>query len=124
MKRSSQVVLAISGVVTLTLVGCGDSYTEPRTVIQPENTYTNNQYVSGAGYYHAPFRAWYPYTYDYHDASRGYYRGGQWYPTPDIMPIQTSRPTMEAATHAQAAHDSAVGTRRGGFGSSSRSSSS
>jgi hypothetical protein len=121
MKRSSQVVLAISGAITFTLVGCSESYTQPRTVLQAENTYTNNQYVSGAGYYHAPYRGWYPYTYDHYDSSRGYYRGGQWYTYPDTMPIQTSKPTAEAVGHAQSAHDSSVGTRRGGFGHSSRS---
>ena len=89
--------------------------------LSPDNTYTNNYYVHGAGYYHAPYRAWYPYPYNSYLPGRGYYHGGQWTSNPDVGSVNASRPAPEAVRAAQVQHNTArAGVRRGGFGGSSR----
>ena len=107
-----------------------------------ENTaYTNNSFLAGAGYYHAPFQAWFPFPYNFHDPSRGFFRGGQWFQNPEEEKrtagvashpgamtgfVSSSRPTHEAVqrANAAAATHSAATVTRGGFGGSAHSSSS
>ena len=50
---------------------------EPSTA-DTATAYPMNHYLPGAGYYHAPYHAWFPFPFGFHDASRGWYRGGQW----------------------------------------------
>ena len=125
MKRSRAIRLVLSGSLAgAGLVGCGP---EPPDVTS-DNVYTNNHYVSGAGYYHAPYQAWYPRPYNYYVPGRGYYHGGSWTPGPATHTTTASRPTSQAAQLASAQHHNATrsrwGTTRGGFGGSSRSSTS
>jgi hypothetical protein len=80
--------------------------------------YTNNHYLPGAGYYHAPYHAWYPLPYNAYDPARGYYHGGVWTREPDENTLRVSQPDSTSVKKAQAAHDTTV--RRSGFGSSSR----
>jgi len=104
-------------------------------------TYANNSFLPGAGYYHAPYQAWFPFPYNFHDPGRGYFRGGQWFPTPEEEKrtmgvashpgamsgfVSSSRPTHEAVLHANAAAATyhATTVTRGGFGGSAHSSSS
>jgi hypothetical protein len=120
-KRSKTIRLIFLGTATgAALAGC-DSGDGPRTVLSADNTYTNNHHVHGAGYYHAPYRAWFPYPYNSYVPGRGYFHGGQWTSDPGIASIEASRPAPEAVKAAQTQHDAGrSGVRRGGFGGSSR----
>lgn len=101
MKKSSAVVLVISGAM---LAGCDSSNSTWRRNSQ---TYTNNHYVAGRGYYHAPYHAWFPLPYNYYDLSRqGYYHGGSYSSAPHVSTITASRPNATSASSA---------VRRGGF---------
>ena len=120
MKRSEKIVLVLSGAVASALVGCGQD--DQLVKISPDMVYTNNHYVPGAGYYHAPFHMWYPYPYNSYRADRGYYYGGMWNAYPDQRNIAESKPSSYAVSKATGEHKTHTSaTRRGGFGSSSRS---
>jgi hypothetical protein len=87
----------------------------------PVNTtgvFTNNHYVPGVGYYHAPYRAWYALPYNQFDAkSARYFHGGQWAAAPHASVINISTPTASAVQQVNAQRSD---IQRGGFGSSSR----
>jgi hypothetical protein len=88
--------------------------------VSTSNVYANDSYIAGAGYYHAPFRAWYPMPYNSYDAGRKmYYYGGRWAPAPYESVVNLSSPTAEAVRQEEATRSNVT---RGGFGSSSRSS--
>lgn len=120
MKRSQHIRLLLLGAVTgASLAGCGRSPGRDPELVNAQNTYTNNQFVTGAGYYHAPYRAWFPHPHNYHVPEAGYFHGGRWSPTPDNDLTQFSRPTPEAVTAARTQQEvatAASGVRRGGFG--------
>jgi hypothetical protein len=84
------------------------------------NSITNNTYVAGRGYWHAPYFNWYPYPYNHFMPSLGYYYGGGWHGMPDRNPISSSFP------YGSAGHSSTYGSYGGGIygGSSSASASS
>ena len=115
MKRSKQVrLILLGGFSAGALAGCGQ--TGPPAV-SVENVYTNNYYLPGAGYYHAPFNAWYQFPYDHFDSrTQRYYYGGQWGASPFESIINVSSPTAQAASQAEAVRTDIV---RGGFGSTS-----
>lgn len=116
MKRSSSVRrLLAGGLAAGALTACG-----PKPVrISPDNVYPNDYQVPGAGYYHAPFHAFFPQPYNYYDAARKqYYFGGQWAPAPNQSIINLSSPTPSAASVAEATRTDIT---RGGFGGSSGS---
>jgi hypothetical protein len=114
MKKSSMVALVISGAL---LTSCDSSDEWSWTESQ---TYTNNHYVAGRGYYHAPYHAWYPLPYNHYDpARRTYFHGGNQTTVPHVSNVTASRPAVRRATSSSTRHSSSV--RRGGF-SSSRSS--
>lgn len=118
MKRSRSVQRILLGGLSIgALTTCAAAATLPR--VTPESYYTNDIYLPGAGYYHAPFRAFYPQPYNFYDAGRKmYFYGGQWGPAPHQSIVNISSPTPEAARAAQAVR---TDVPRGGFGSSSRS---
>jgi hypothetical protein len=105
------------GVAAGALTGCG-----PGTAsVSSQNVYTNNYYVPGVGYYHAPFRAWYTLPYNHFDPqTQRYFYGGQWGTTPFESITNLSSPTPEVAAATQARR---TDIPRSGFGSSSRGSS-
>jgi hypothetical protein len=119
-KRSHKIGLVLLGSASLgALTGCApdNAVREPR--ISPESVYANNQYIAGAGYYHAPFQRFYPQPYNYYDAVRKqYFFGGEWGPVPHRSVINVSAPTDVAARLAEASR-AAVAIQRGGFGSTS-----
>ena len=134
MKRSRRIVLALSGALaTSALVGCRPS-DEADALIEESGeseSYTNNHFVLGAGYYHAPYHAWYPYPYNWYVAGHGYYHGGNWTDEPEQSPITSSSPTPSAARSAgvglgHSSRSSSGGksssVTRGGFGGSAHSS--
>src|SRR4029079_11792196 len=92
--------------------------------VTTESYFTNEDHIPGAGYYHAPFRAFYPQPYNYYDATRKmYFYGGQWGPAPHRSIINISAPTPEAARAAELARTDLPRTpvTRSGFGSTGRS---
>jgi hypothetical protein len=143
-----------SGCVTLTIVGLtigvaalcihqctqdDDVDDDDVTYVQHGRSYSNNHYVPGVGYYHAPFRSWFPQRYNEHDPSRGYFAGGNWNAAQHTSGIIDSQPNSAAVSEAnrnwrtanptefasrKSALQSSRSSSRGGFGSSGRSSSS
>ena len=117
MKRSRSIRLVLIGSVSAGAVtSCGPSSQE----ITTSDVFTNNHYVSGVGYYHAPFRAWYALPYNHYDpATSRYYWGGQWGASPHESVMNISSPSAEALRQVAAQQGGTV--RRHGFGSTSRS---
>jgi hypothetical protein len=76
---------------------------EPAPPIAADRIYNNNEYIPGVGYYHAPYRAWYPYPYNHHDPARGYFAGGLWQALPWAIALSQSRPSEAAVAAALAA---------------------
>jgi len=137
-----------SGCVNLVLVGtvvgiCGfglyscvrdDDEVSDNEVAEVQNghTYDNNHYVPGAGYYHAPFHAWFPHRYNEYNSGRGYYAGGAWNSSPNTSAVIASTPDSSAVSRVnsqwrsanpgvvasrKASIASSRSTTRGGFGS-------
>ncbi len=119
MKRSRSIRLVlIGGLSTGALTSCGPE-NPLKAPIRSDYAYTNNFYVQGVGYYHAPFRAWYQMPYNYYEPkSQLYFYGGQWGKSPHVSITNISSPTPEVAQQTQARR---TDVSRGGFGSSSRS---
>lgn len=116
MKRSRSVRRILLGGLSLGALSTVAAPALPR--VTPESFYTNDVLVPGAGYYHAPFRAFYPQPYNYYDPARKmYFYGGQWGPAPHQSIVNISTPTLEAARAAEALR---TDVQRGGFGNSSR----
>jgi hypothetical protein len=110
MKRSKSIRLVLlGGLSTAVLTGCA-----PKPSVSAQNVYTNNFYVPGAGYYHAPFRSWYALPYNHFDAQRvQFFYGGQWGGQPFESITNISSPTAEAV---QLVENSRTDVSRGGFG--------
>ena len=68
----------------------------PRSGVAANPSYPNDYFVKGLGYYHAPYHAFYPLRYNYHDPAKGYYWGGLWNPSPSTSTVTSSTPTPEA----------------------------
>ena len=119
MKRSTSIrLLLLGGVSAGALAGCGHGSNQTIPLSQ-ENVYTNNFYVAGVGYYHAPFRGWYALPYNHFDpGSQRYYYGGQWASTPHRSITNISAPTLEAVQRCEAQRTDVT---RGGFGGTSHS---
>ena len=85
--------------------------------ISTEAVYTNDYYVAGVGYYHAPFRDWYALPYNHYDPlKQSYYYGGQWGPQPFASVTNISSPLASAASRVESER---TDVSRGGFGGSS-----
>lgn len=109
MKRSQHVRLALSGVVAsaLWMTGCQQDEedsavtgTNAPPVLSTNAVYSNNEYVSGVGYYHAPYGGWYSRPFNTYLPGRGYFHGGDWWPSPYTGPISISSPRPEAVESA------------------------
>jgi hypothetical protein len=118
MKRSRSIRLVlIGGLSAGALTSCGPGGIE-KAPVSAQNVYTNNFYVPGVGYYHAPFRAFYALRYNHFDPqTQRYFYGGQWATAPCQNFTNISSPTMQVA---QQAETQRTDIPRGGFGSSSR----
>jgi hypothetical protein len=110
MKRSQAIrLMLLGGLSAGALTGCTE-----KPAVSAENVYTNNFYIPGAGYYHAPFRQWYPLPYNHFDAVQNlYFYGGQWGAQPFESITNISSPTSDAVRLAQ---NSRTDISRGGFG--------
>lgn len=80
--------------------------------VAADRTYRNNDFIPGVGYYHAPYRAWFPQPYNFHDPNRGYFGGGLWQAAPFIASMLSSRPTQPAVNSALAAQSAREGETR------------
>ena len=111
-KRIKGIKLVLLGSLSAgILAGCG----QRPAPITTTSVYTNNFFVAGVGYYHAPYHAWFSLPYNYFDPRSGrYFCGGKWAEMAVSNPTNTSSPTAEAAQWAEA-HRTDVD--RGGFGS-------
>jgi len=117
-KRSHKLALVLLGGASAgAFSGCAQSGAARPVRISSECVYINDYFIPGAGYYHAPFRRFYPHRYNSYDSNlKMYYFGGQWGLYPFQSPINISSPTDEAASLAEASRIDVV---RGGFGSTS-----
>ena len=113
MKRSRRVKLVLLGGVSAGALAACDFSPGNRSA-STEVAYTNNYYIPGAGYYHAPFRAWYSRPYNYFDPqTKRYYYGGEWGLEPHQSITNISSPTAIAVQQVAATR---TDVRRGGFG--------
>jgi hypothetical protein len=116
MKKSTVVTLVLSG----TLAGGCDSRgaADDWSTEGATPTVTNNTYVPGRGYYHAPYHGWFPYPFNCFRPGLGYYHGGRYTATPEAGEIIARHPP--ALTRGAGAGDglptSAHAISRGGFG--------
>jgi len=113
----------IGGISAAAVTGCGPDRQPPP--LSADAVYTNNFYVPGVGYYHAPFRAWFPLPYNHFDPqTQRYFYGGQWSTAACQNITNISPPAAQVAQLAEAQRtDIARGTShsgvvRGGFGRS------
>ena len=135
MKKSNHIVLVISGAAALSLTtGCdrpnyNNSY-QPRAAqaaeqwVEDTQSYTNNQYVPGQGYYHSAARSWYPYPYNHYVPGQGFYSGGTFHQNRLADNTSASRPLVRstAPSTSSGSRSAAVSTTsRGGFGGSASS---
>ncbi|HEX7654421.1 MAG TPA: hypothetical protein VF607_13005 [Verrucomicrobiae bacterium] len=112
MKRSREIKLVLLGSASATALAAQAEL----VAVNTQNYYTNNLYLPGAGYYHAPFRQWFTLPYNYRDPQANlYFYGGQWGAQPYASITNISTPTAEAVTLAE---NSRTDISRGGFGSS------
>jgi hypothetical protein len=119
MKRSKIVKRVLLGTLTAgALSACAVAASAP--MVTTESYLTNDEHVPGAGYYHAPFRAFYAFPYNHYDVSRKlYFYGGRWGSSPYRSIVNISAPTPEAVRAATASRTDNV--RRSGFGATSGS---
>jgi hypothetical protein len=112
-KRSKSIrLILIGGLSAGALAGCNQ-----KAPVSAQNVYTNNFYVPGVGYYHAPFRAWYPLPYNHLDPqTHRYFYGGQWGAAPFENITNISSPPPQVAAQVEAMRTDIT---RGGFGRSS-----
>ena len=107
--------MLIGGISAVAISGCDQG----KPPLSAENVYTNNFFIAGVGYYHAPFRAWYALPYNHFDPqTQRYFYGGQWSVTACQSITNISAPTAQVAQQAEATRTDIV---RGGFGSTSHS---
>jgi hypothetical protein len=118
-KRSRTVQRLLLGGLTAGAIAAGPSLAAAPARITPENLYTNDAHVPGAGYYHAPFHGFFRLPYNHFDPQRGqYFYGGQWGAAPHRSVVNISSPTSAAAQRAESLR---TDIRRGGFGATSGS---
>ena len=81
-------------------------------------SYANNHYIPGAGYYHSGYQSFFPFRHNHFDAGRGsYFYGGGWHSTPDTASnLGASVPTRAAAAGANSQYRTSHPSSRGGFG--------
>jgi hypothetical protein len=123
-KRSRTIRLLLLGGFSAGALAVSSAAADGR--ISASNAYVNDHHVPGAGYYHAPYRAFFAQPYNFYDPQRKqYFHGGQWTDRPHRSIVNISEPTPEAALAAErvrivpVSHSSGY-IPRSGFGSTSR----
>jgi hypothetical protein len=124
-KRSQSVKRVLLGGLTAGAFSACALAAQPR--VTPNNFYTNDDHIPGAGHYHAPFQGFFAFPYNHYDAARKlYFYGGQWGPEPHRSIVNISAPTPDAARLAESIRTDVQRTTtstipRSGFGSTSGS---
>jgi hypothetical protein len=115
-KRSRQIGLVLLGGASLgALPACAPGPVVKEPAVSTDLVYANDHFIPGVGYYHAPFRAFFPRRYNEVDPlSKLYFYAGNWHATPHQSIINVSSPTPAAVEFAQRAR---TDIPRGGFGS-------
>jgi hypothetical protein len=90
MKKSTLVTLVLSGALA---GGCDDQSQNGRSGQAANTILTNNTYTPSLGYYHAPYRGWFEYPYNYYRPGFGYYHGGTYSPQPEVSDVVASFPS-------------------------------
>lgn len=95
------------------MAGCGRRE-EPRPTAEgparkESQVLTNDTYIPGRGYYHAPFFTFFPFPYNHYRPGAGYYRGGQYHSYPDYSVLPPTKPGPHANV------TPAENVNRGGF---------
>ncbi|MEY4385686.1 MAG: hypothetical protein RLY20_969 [Verrucomicrobiota bacterium] len=121
MKRSRRIKLVLIGTLSAgALTACDPNPSAP--LVTADRVYVNNFYVPGVGYYHAPFRGFFPRPYnDFDGVTKRYFFGGQWAAAPHQSFTNISSPTPEMVSLVEANRTDVSHVSRGGFGSSSHS---
>jgi hypothetical protein len=125
-KRSKTVSLVLLGGLSAgAFTACAPSAGRTQRVTT-ETYLTNEDFIPGVGYYHAPFHAFFPQPYNFYDPTRKmYFFGGQWAPAPHRSIVNISAPTPDAARIAESLRRDVSGSSsffpRSGFGSTSQS---
>ncbi len=119
MKRSRKIGLVLLGGASLgALPACSPGPVVKEPAVSSDLVYANDHFIAGAGYYHAPFRGFYPRRYNEFDAAKKlYFAGGKWGSAPHQSVVNVSSPTPDAAALAQRLR---ADIPRAGFGSYSR----
>jgi hypothetical protein len=116
MRRSAKVALVLLGTTGVVGVAAAiDTWIKSRdrdgpapapqpTVpsISTAQTYANNDFIPGVGYYHAPYHGWFPFPFNHHDPARGYFGGGLWQLAPFAATLLRSQPSNDAVATALA----------------------
>lgn len=131
MKRSQHIRLVlVGGLSTAALAGgTSEAQAQPtRAYALQGNAFTNDHYLAYAGYYHAPYRAWFVHRYNHFDPQqKKYFHGGLWSEQPHQSFTNISTPLPDPVAVAVANQPKppvqSSTTHRSGFGSTSRSSS-
>jgi hypothetical protein len=120
MKKSAFVTLVLSSAL---VSGCDDEMPYRYPAYATGTNVTNNTYVSGLGYYHAPYHGWFEYPFNYFRPGYGYYHGGIYSAQPYVSDIFSSRPFMPSSIGGGGggggrlgAGRSSASVARGGFG--------
>ncbi|MGV3771728.1 MAG: hypothetical protein ACO1QB_02430 [Verrucomicrobiales bacterium] len=124
MKRSTAVILVLSGAM---FQACSEKPSPApqanwgETGLTKENMLTNNTYVEGRGYYHAPYGMFFPMPFNSFVPGSGYYHGGRYSPQPNNSPVASSAPGRHYKPYAPAPGVNAASdpANRGGFTRSS-----
>jgi len=87
MKRSQQIRLVLlgglSGAALAGSAPTANAQLSSQGYALHGNAFTNDHYLPHAGYYHAPYGAWFPHRYNHFDPQQQkYFHGGQWSPQP------------------------------------------
>ena len=130
MKRSQHIRLVlVGGLSTAALAGgTSEAQAQPtRAYALQGNAFTNDHYLAYAGYYHAPYRAWFVHRYNHFDPQqKKYFHGGLWSEQPHQSFTNFSTPLPDAVAVALANQpkppvNSSSTTHRSGFGGTSHS---
>jgi hypothetical protein len=122
MKKSALVTLVLSSAL---VSGCDDRSQYSNPGYAAGTNVTNNTYVPGLGYYHAPYHGWFEYPFNYYRPGFGYYHGGLYSPKPYASAILSSTPSIASTSDGSGggggthfgSTKSSPGATRGGFGS-------
>ena len=117
-RRSAWVTIGVAAAIVVgapvLFYQCSDN---DNPVVEGQS-YANNHYVPGAGYYHAGYHGFYPFPYNHYDAGRGgYFSGGSWRTSPETeRNLTSSVPNRSAVASANSQFRSNRASTRGGFG--------